>query len=326
MAPIETLDRKEQTLLESFMACRSSIRPEFRNLVDQRYQDVESLSLVYAHYPSILEKQHMSGKDCSIETLLRVLLTDGCNHLVLLPTKVAVGRSFMIAKFNFFGFLRYLCSEHRELSQLEEGFRRLWETSMFSLLLEDVYQVIIERSGMYTDRVRRNAAEDLVHLWEYRFDKNVTAYAPILVELWQVRRHIAPVFGTMLGTIELMKLSSKLPEGWHEFISSHKMDQEAIQALEEFIFGLTREEIAQVREQMQKHSMMVIDRDDVSSFLGRSRIDEDHQDVDPRDLYRFCHKRMARGLHAESGKPNRTLEEILLVYLMEGRHRLKQDS
>ncbi len=326
MVSRDTLDCQELTLLESFLAKKASVKPRYRKIVQQRYQDLQDLFAVYSHFPSIVERHHMSGKNCSIDTLIEVLLADGCNHLVLLPTKVALGRSFMIAKFNFFGFLRFLCIEHRELSSLEAGFRRLWETAMFSLLLEDVYQVIIERADRYTDQVRRQAADDLVHLWEFRFDNNVTTYAPILIELWQVRRDIAPVFGTMLGTIELLKLSSKLPERWHEFIMSRAIDQEVTQALEEFIFGLTRKEIITVRDEMQRNNMMVIDRDDVSSLLSSSFCDDAEEHIDPRHLYRFYQKRMARRPYAGSLGTNRTLEEILLVYLIEEKQRMHQQA
>jgi len=64
-----------------------------------------------------------------------------------------------------------------------------WETVIFSLMIEDVYQVIIETIE-YETEVSHCAAMDLIHLWEQRFDKNLTEYTPALIKLWSVRRRL----------------------------------------------------------------------------------------------------------------------------------------
>ncbi|MFO7731076.1 MAG: hypothetical protein R6V86_09950 [Spirochaetia bacterium] len=123
----------------------------------------------------------------------------------------------MIAKFNLFGYVRKHCDLIDDFKEFQDELQSHWETVIFSLMIEDVYQAIIERTE-YETELRHYAAMDLIHLWEQRFDKNVTEYAPILIKLWSVRRRLVPVFGTMMGTVELIRLSSLLPNRWYNFL------------------------------------------------------------------------------------------------------------
>ncbi len=282
-------------------------------------EDLRSLSEVFSRYPSII-----GGSDTgrSLDTLIDALYQDGCDHTVLLPTKVVVGRSFMIAKFNFFGYLLKLSRQGLPVGMHIDELRKYRELIVFSLLLEDVYQVIIERDGCCDPAVRRQAAVDLINLWEYRFDRTVSQYAPVVVDLWRVRKRLAPVFGTMMGTIELMKLSSLLSDLWHQFLCEISDQLEIVQALEEFIFGLTYEQITKVRSIMSRRHIAVVNRDELKTLLSDpSNLHEQDAD-DPREMYRFYQyrtKNLTRRIYAQKTGPKRTLEEILLAYLIEKR-------
>lgn len=226
----------------------------------------------------------------------------------------------MVAKFNFYGFLLNLCNRYPILEPWREELQKTWEYAIFSLLVEDVYQVIIERDGYYDPRVRRQAAVDLIHLWEYRFDRHVTDYAPTIVDLWRARKRIVPIFGTMVGTMEFVSLSSQLPDRWYQFISVHGREEEVMQALEEFIFGLTYEILVLVREKMQEQNIATVNRDRLETMLGTGNRLQEINSTDPREMYRFFQRRTKCLIHrrlADTPGPRRTLEEILLVYLIE---------
>jgi hypothetical protein len=277
--------------------------------------NIRRLSEVFYGYPSILDSRGSGEDRQTVRTLVEALFHGGIDHTVLLPTKVVVGRSFMIAKFNLFGYLRKLCDSHGLCREFQDELQECWETIIFSLLLEDVYQVIIER-GAYDTAIRRHAAMDLIHLWEHRFDQNVTEYAPTLIELWSVRRRLVPVFGTMMGTMELLRLSSLLPDRWYGFLERHGDEDEVIHALEEFIFGLSYEDLCRIREDMMKRHLSVIDRQELGDIPGIEVSAEDPGRVDPREMYRFYQSRTRRAAHrGVSGAtgPQRTLEEYLLV-------------
>ncbi len=317
---IQLYEVQEQELISSWMDSIRQIDPHQYERCRGMERDLASLLKVFTHYPSILDQQVLGDEVYSLDSLIGILFRDGCDHTVLLPTKIVVGRSFVVAKFNFIGYLLKISDRHRELSRHKEDLQKTWECAIFSLLIEDVYQVIIEREeGIYPSKLRRQAAVDLIHLWEYRFDRNVSNYAPIIVDLWRVRKSIAPVFGTMLGTMELMKLSSLLSDRWHTFLYQQGDDREVIQALEEFIFGLTYEQITTVRSAMQHQSISVIGREELPSMLKKEAVHQEVSSVDPRAMYRFYQhrsKQLTRRSLADLPGPRRSLEEMLLAFLI----------
>ncbi len=312
----------ESDLLDRLMPAIRQAQPKVHEHALQMRNNLESLAGVFSRYPSIFDERSMGEQVHSIETLIELLFRDGCDRTVLLPTKVAVGRAMLVARFNFYGLLMKVCDSHHRYAGFRQDLHRCWEAMGFSLLIEDVYQVIIERAGTYTPALRRTAAVDLLHLWEHRSDRNVPGYAPIIVDLWRVRKRVAPVFGTMLGTMELLRISCLLSESWSHFLAAIGTDAEAIQALEEFIFGLSYEQISRVRNQMRERNMAVIDRDELTRMLGDDVLPEDIEGPDPREMCRFYQRRaqdLIRRTFADLPGPRRTLEEILLVYVLSGR-------
>lgn len=287
---------------------------------------LRDLAGAFARYPSILDQRTLGGDVYSMETLIDVVYRDGVDHIVLLPTRVAVGRSLVVARSNFFAYLLKVCDETAALAEYREELRRAWELGIFSLLVEDVYQMIIGRASCYPAAVRRGAAIDLIHLWEYRYDRRISEYAPIVIDLWRARSRVVPVFGSMIGTRELLRLSSGLSDRWHDFISEHGDDREFIQALEELIFGLSWEEIVLLRRRMSEEDRTTIDRTEVPLLLGSGNAIDAASENDPRDMYRFFQRRRQladeRALKAEfaggSADPGpwRTVEELLLAYLI----------
>ena len=313
-------DTADRDLIDRLMPAIAAVEAEAHLSAQRMADNLRQLAEVVAHYPSILDRRSLGDQVHSVETLVEMLYRDGCGHTVLLPAKVAVGRGSMVARFHFLGFLLLVCDRHRELAGFRDDLHRLWQSSIFSLLLEEVYQVIIERDGYYPGPVRRRAAIDLIHLWEYRFDRNLREYVPIVLDLWRARNRIAPVFGTMLGTMELMRISVLLCDRWHQFLTTHGGTPEVVQALEEFIFGLTHEQITAVRVRMREREIPVVDREALVSLLGGVGGPAEIASSDPRDMYRFYQARAHRILvrtHGGLAGPRRTLEEILLVHVLE---------
>lgn len=313
-------EEEEQQLIDEIMGQLEQIDDDEYRVCRELEADISRLSNVFSHFPSILDQRRVGNRRYTLESLIEILYKDGCDHTVLLPTKVVVGRSFNIAKFNFFGYLIQLCTDFPDLNSFLDDLQQYWEFIIFSLLTEDIYQVIIEREGRYNPGIRRQAAVDLIYLWEFRFDRNVTEYASNIVDLWMMRNRAAPVFGTMLGTIELMKISSSLSDRWHRFLMAWGDDEEVIQALEEFLFGLSYEDILLVRRRMEKQKLAVIDREKLNGLLGKKTLLADGKVLDPREAYRFYQERakwVARRNYTGEPGPQRTLEEILLVYLID---------
>lgn len=318
---LELYDEREQGIRDAFMETLRHADSSLIHSCRRMEENLRQLAESFSSYPSILDQRSLGHEVHSMDTLIEVLYRDGCDHTILLPTKVIVGRSFVVAKFNFFGFLLYLCDRYAVLAEHRAGLQRIWEYAVFALLVEDVYQVIIERGRSYDPRVRRQAAVDLIQMWEYRFDRHVNGYASTIVDLWRARKRIAPAFGTMLGTMELVTLSSMLPGLWYEFIHDHGETEEVMQALEEFIFGMVYEDILHVRQEMRDQNIASVNRDRLEQMLGPDSHPREINTTDPREMYRFFQRRsrelMRRRLAGGPG-PRRTLEEVLLVYLIQG--------
>ncbi len=317
---IAPADVAEDDLLERLMPSVRRLEPDAYERGLQMRRSLRLLWDAFRAYPSILDEQTIANGTRSVETLVDALFRDGCDHTVLLPTKVAVGRGLMVARLNVYAFLLKICTGCPGFAEYREELQHRWETLVFSLLLEDVYQVIIESVDRYSTSQRRRSAIDLLHLWEHRSDRNVPRYAPIIVDLWRVRKRVAPVFGTMLGTIELLRISSLLSDTWHDFLCMHDSDTETIQALEEFVFGLTHEQISRVRTDMRDRHLAVVDRDALMRLFGDEAPLPEIESSDPREMYRFYQQRarsVSRRRIADLPGPRRTLEEILLMYLLE---------
>ena len=317
--PTALADVAESHLLDRLIPAIGQAEPQACELALEMQRSLGLLADAFSRYPSVFNQRSMGEEVHSIDTLIELLFRDGCDRTVLLPTKVAVGRGMLVARFNFYGFLMKVCDSHSRYAGFRDDLHRCWEATAFSLLIEDVYQVIIERAGTYAPSVRRRAAVDLLHLWEHRCDRNVPEYAPIIADLWRVRKRVAPVFGTMLGTMELLRISSLLSDAWIRFLAAVDSDAEAIQALEEFVFGLSYEQITRVRAQMRERHMAVIDRDELTRLLGETTAPEAIEGPDPREMCRFYQRRareLTRRTFADLPGPRRTLEEILLVHLL----------
>ncbi|TVR86653.1 MAG: hypothetical protein EA428_14295 [Spirochaetaceae bacterium] len=287
--------------------------------------NLRSLGVAFAGYPPIVGSSNGGESISDIDMLVDAVIRDSGDLAVLLPTKVAVGRSFITAKAHCFGYLRQICEKHRRLAPYAGKVQKAWENAVFSLLAEDVYRAIVSHSRLYSRSLVRRAAQELLSLWEHRFDTSLTVYGASLIDLWRARTQVVPVFGTMFGTIELMKLSSLLDDAWQSFLFVAAENREMLQSVEEFIFGLTHEEIEVLRERMLEADISVVSRADLPGILGKEssqRYAHGDSNRDPRSLYSSFLSRAEACRHRAISSvpgPHRTLEEFLLLELLQAR-------
>jgi hypothetical protein len=312
-------DRFEWSLLDRFMNAVENVDARVHYSCTKMKEDLAALAALFGRFPSILDERSFGRELHSIDTLVDTILNNGPDHAIVLPTKVVVGRALLVCRFNFVGFLVKVCSEYPLLNDFKEDLQTEWGSAMFLLLLEDLYHAIVERHECHSEDLRRQAAVELVHLWEYRSDRKVADYALTIIDLWRVRRQVAPVFGTMLGTVELLRISSVLSRRWRDFLANDGNNIEVAQGLEEFVFGLTHEDVCSVRSAIHQRHLSVIDREMISSILGTQHAVQDMNGSAPRDLYRFFRIRSAanaRRIIAAIPGPRQTLEELVLAHFL----------
>jgi hypothetical protein len=121
----------------------------------------------------------------------------------------------------------------------------------------------------------------------------------------------------MDGSSELIRISIDLGEDWHDFLVDHVSDDETRWALEEFLFGLSYEEIFEVRSRLKHFGISAVSADEVHSYLDGAPAYTIVRDPDPRAIYDFYVDRRdtaAFRKRISAPGPLKTLEEIYLKY------------
>jgi hypothetical protein len=121
----------------------------------------------------------------------------------------------------------------------------------------------------------------------------------------------------MNGSSELLRLTIDLGVDWKEFLVDQTAENETLWALEEFLFGLSFEEIQTVRSRLTSFGIAAVNNDEIRSFLGKKPAYDIVTGSDFRAIYNFyMDRREAALLRKRIGTPGpqRTLEEIYLRY------------
>lgn len=310
------LDETETLLVSRALGLLRSRSSADAERVQRRIEDLEALGNAVSRFPSVRESQKMGSVSWGPDTLESALCTmSGNSRLLHTPTRVVAGRSFLVAKVHALSLVALSVSFDKDLSL---GFRNCILGVVFSLLAEDVYLSGLDDKG-YTDEKKATLAADLVRLWDGRRDPRAVAHVPALTELWAARDAQMPVFGTMEGASELTRLSLDMGAAWFSFVSERLHDAETLMALEEFLFGLSYEEIGLVRSRMASLRISCADLGRIRSLLGGKTAYAAVDGSDPRAMYEFyAERRDASRARAWAGIPGpcRTLEELYLSYLI----------
>ncbi len=313
---IVAFDEGESALIDEavrFLRARGSSDAD---TVARRAADVEALGRAVSRFPTVLEFRRLGSSLRDHETLAESLSrAAGSAQLLRTPTRVVAGRSFLVAKIHALAFASLAAADDYSLSV---RFRSAILGVVSTLLMEDVYLSCLEDDRFSSDK--KNALlGGLMDLWDRRRDPGARSHVPALAELWAARDGQAPVFGTMEGACELMRLSLDLRGPWLSFVADRLEDRETQEALEEFLFALTFEEIEAVRGHLANYGICTADGETVRFVLGRKPLYSAAVGTDPRGMYEFYAERReaarARKRTGASG-PKRTLEELYLAYLI----------
>jgi hypothetical protein len=308
------LNEVEIGLVESISAHLDSQDHEEYTLVKQRFECLDILGAAVSRYPSVRESQTLRGVERSEEQLLEALCSfASSSHLLHIPAKVITARSYLVAKYQAFSLLHILAGTQKEF---RAPLRKIILTVIHSLMAEEVYFSCLNDPG-FTQEIKFKLANDLVSLWESGTDPRTVRYLPSLDMLWTARDSSPPAFGTMNATSELLRITIDMGKDWHGFLMENISVNETRWALEEFLFGLSHEEIDLVRSRLQKSGINAVGHAEIPSYLdykpeyGMIK-SSDYREmynfyVDRRDAARFRQRISAPG-------PGRTLEEIYLKY------------
>jgi hypothetical protein len=185
-------------------------------------------------------------------------------------------------------------------------------------MAEDVYFSCLEDPS-FSYSTKSKLTHDLIALWDSGTDQRSIRHLMALSSLWKARDSAPPSFGTMDGNAELLRISIDMgtETEWEDFLKEESTAKETKWALEEFLFGLSYEEIYQVRNRLKKYGVTSVDHEEVRSYLDSRPVYSVVNNNDPRAIYDFfVERRDACTLRKRVCAPGplHTLEEIYLKY------------
>ena len=313
------LTPKERKLVNMVFDRLRTTAPEALENLAARISDLERLTATIARFPSLMQRQVIAGQEVRTQESLIHALLDFRNgdRMLHLPTKAILGKGFLVAKFHtFVAISKTARNQHFPRVELEQ-LRSATLAIMFTIMAEDVYLSLLEDTSISLD-IREQIATSLIILWEHRSDQTVADIAPVLEAVWLARDMIVPAFGTMVGTSELLRLTIELDEQWTSFIKNRLEDPDVSKALEEFLFGLSFEQINLLKEKIKEQKYLSISRDDVYALLGE-HIPVDIE-FDPRNFYlRYTIRRDNARARTRMNKegPHKTLEDHFVKFILE---------
>ena len=308
---------------------REALRPSESELepLDKRIEDLKSLAAAVAKFPSLLERANLTGGTRTPTSLIDSLVNSNRegDTTLQLPSKATLGKGFLVAKLHTFSSMEKLARNARLDKKSISALHDETISMMFLLLAEDVYLNLIRDSSI-SMTFRRQLALSLLLLWEHRADQNISDISPVLQAVWKARAQLAPAFGTMMGTSELIMISFQMDEQWSEFIKGRLGEDGVSQAMEEFLFGISYEQITKLKSVLREKGIAAIGRDEVSSFLGadvKTNIGEDYRDFFQQYSLRRDNARARKRLGLPG--PHKTLEDHFISFVMDA-NRKKQEK
>jgi hypothetical protein len=308
------LNEWEEHLIKDIVSWLKERNSEDYRQIEMRFNCLRGLGNAVSLYPSVRETQYLRGIVRNGEQLIEALCSfSSASHILYIPTKVVAARSYLVAKYHAFSLLAMLSGER---SDFQVPIKRVVFSLISTLMAEEVYLSCLEEPALSRE-IKTEIANDLVNLWDTGSDLRAIRHLPALENLWAAREAAPPIFGTMDGTSELLRISIEMGDDWEDFLVEESTNDETRQALEEFLFGLSYEEIQQIRSRLIHFGISAVDYKEVRSYLGSKPA---YAIVNPGELRAvydfFVNRREAARfrMRVSAPGPYHTLEGLYLRY------------
>ncbi|MDR1389873.1 MAG: hypothetical protein LBJ31_07840 [Treponema sp.] len=310
------LVKHETELVAEAVSWLEAENPREAEPVRLRFECVDSFSVLLGLFPPVRESDMLRGVSRNAQQFILTLVNmSPTAHLLHIPPRIQAMRSFLVTKFHAFSLLS------RTLPESSGFYDRVYSSlysTLFTIMSEDVYFSCLDDPS-FPNELKVRLAEDLVSLWDSGTELALVKHFPALEALWTARNESPPSFGTMDGNSEILRLSITQDESWSDFLAADDADGETRRALEEFIFGLSFEELLAVRERLVRFGIAAVNFNEIRSYLGSSPKYRVVMSSDPKAIYDFyMDRKEAAHMRKKNGKsgPRKTLEEIYLKYRM----------
>ena len=309
------LNRDESDLLKSIKYYLASRTPEESDLVDDRFKCLNALGQAVSLYPSVRNRSTLRGVHRNEEHLLQTICSFASPSRILhIPARVVAARSYLVAKFQAFSMLHILAGQEKDFFK---PLREIILSVIHTIMAEEVYLACLD-SPDFSVEVKTMLADDLISLWDSGSDPRAVRLLPALDELWNAwNSSPLPCFGTMNASSELLQITINMGDDWREFLAANLSNDQMLWALEEFLFGLSYEEINSVKTRLAEKNISAVGRDEIHLYLGQTPVYSAIDTSDYRCIYDFYSDRRQAALFRQrmpAPGPWHTLEEIYLKY------------
>lgn len=250
-----------------------------------------------------------------IEQLCRIPDYDLDLHV---PTKAIFGQAYIVAKINLLKALGYSLGAIDGQESLRARMEHEIAQSIYTKLAEELFLAIVTDSTC-ASTVKTGAGRFLFRIWEQRLLIEVDDFAPVLESAWVARSKLLPVLGTMLGTHEMFRLFQQTRDSrFLDYFGEDEVGEEEILAFEEFLFGLSYEEITQLRAHLTDEGRACITLEAARTLLGHVAPPPSRQTQEnaAHALYTSYKKRRVNAAHrmlTGAPGPKKTAEECFMI-------------
>lgn len=319
-------DADERALVTEALDIIGGIQPRQRTVLEGMLGRLKKAAELIRDSPSIAASwDGGSGRAFSANSLIEQLCRVPDYDLDLhIPTKAVLGQAYLVAKINLLKALGYTLEAIADATRLHERVEREIAQSIYTKLAEELFISIVTDQAA-PPAVKMGAARFLFRIWEERLLIEVDDFAPLLESAWEARSKLLPVLGTMLGTHEVFRLFQEARDRrFLDYFGEDDIEDEQLFAFEEFLFGLSHEEIARIRGHMAEHNRAVVSLESARKLLGSDEPEAQswrpHENGAPA-LYTSYKKRRVNALHRTltgASGPKKTAEEYVMIAFLHG--------
>jgi hypothetical protein len=322
---VALLDRHESELVQAAMEAVASRSPSDAVILQGLIAELRATSELLDRQRPLRRPTALGGEQRDEGTLIDHLCSmDGLSGDLVLPLKATLSRTYLLTKINFLrGFVKATTALHDVLPaavQMTHDLNEEVAQSIYTLMAEELFLALLRKPDV-ARRTKQRAADQLITVWD---DANleIDDFAPLLESAWHARNRINSAYGTLLGATETFRLVTEdCNPDVLEFFGRDGMSADESAAFEEFLFNMTAEELAKLRQAMQQQHVSAASPAWAADILGRQIEDLEHaKEIDPMALYRSYQRRqLAADFRLMSGAPGprRTAEGYLMVYLLD---------
>jgi hypothetical protein len=316
------LDAAERELVERGFAVVEDANPGRHAILAGMLSRLRSLAELIRDSPPLASSWGGDAeRSFSAETLIDKLCRVHDYDLELhIPTKAVVGQAYVIARINFMKALGYTLDALSAPAALRDGVEGEVAQSIYTKLAEELFVAIVTDASTPA-HVKTGAARFLYRIWEERLQIEVDDFAPLLESAWAARAKLLPILGTMLGTHEVFRLFQEARDPrFLDYFGAGDVESEQLLAFEEFLFGLSHEEISQLRRHMTEEGRACITLEQARALLSTSMTSWPADRNGAAALYTSYKKRRVNAAHrvlTGASGPKRTAEEYVMMAFLD---------